>query len=138
MIEPIPSGAAAQNCSQSTKCRVCFEFTTSLTGRAKIPANPIPRPVQSEQLCSDTEQSCEYKSSHGHPNHASMNGKYTVELCRPGGEDTGIERVFERQDDLAIAHKLYRTIAAEYPGRVVMLCDRARVLARSDRLAMPE
>jgi hypothetical protein len=68
----------------------------------------------------------------------SMNGKYTVELCRPGGEDTGIERVFERQDDLAIAHKLYRTIAAEFPGRVVMLCDRARVLARSDRLAMPD
>jgi hypothetical protein len=36
-----------------------------------------------------------------------------------------IERVFERQDDLAIARKLYRTIATEYPGRVVMLCDRA-------------
>jgi hypothetical protein len=54
-----------------------------------------------------------------------MNGKYTIELCRPGGEDTGIERVFERQDDLAIARKLYRTIATEYPGRVVMLCDAA-------------
>jgi hypothetical protein len=35
-----------------------------------------------------------------------MNGKYTVELCRPGGEDAGIERVFERQDYLAIARKL--------------------------------
>ena len=68
-----------------------------------------------------------------------MNGKYTIELCRPGGEDTGIERVFERQDDLAIARKLYRTIATEYPGRVVMLCDRAHVLARSDRLdTMPD
>jgi hypothetical protein len=44
-----------------------------------------------------------------------MNGKYTIELCRPGGEDTGIERVFERQDDLAIARKLYQTIATEYP-----------------------
>jgi hypothetical protein len=62
-----------------------------------------------------------------------MNGKYTIELCRPGGEDTGIERVFERQDDLAIARKLYQTIATEYPGRDVMLRDRARVLARSDR-----
>jgi hypothetical protein len=62
-----------------------------------------------------------------------MDGKYTIELCRPGGEDAGIERVFERQDDLAIARKLYRTIAMEYPGRVVMLCDRARVLARSDQ-----
>jgi hypothetical protein len=62
-----------------------------------------------------------------------MGGKYTIELCRPGGESAGIERVFERQDDLAIARNLYRTIAKEYPDRVVMLCDRARVLARSDR-----
>ena len=62
-----------------------------------------------------------------------MDGKYAVELCRPGGEGAGIERVFERQDDLTIARKLYRTIAKEYPDRVVMLCDRAHVLARSDR-----
>jgi hypothetical protein len=60
-------------------------------------------------------------------------GKYTIEMCRPGGEDAGIERVFERQDDLAIARKLYGILANEYPGRLVMLCDRARVLARSDR-----
>ena len=62
-----------------------------------------------------------------------MDGKYTIELCRPGGEGAGIERVFERQDDLTIARKLYRTIAKEHPDRVVMLCDRAHVLARSDR-----
>ena len=62
-----------------------------------------------------------------------MDGKYTIELCRPGGEGAGIERVFERQVDLTIARKLYRTIAKEHPDRVVMLCDRARVLARSDR-----
>ena len=62
-----------------------------------------------------------------------MDGKYTIELCRPGGEGAGIERVFARQDDLTIARKLYRTIAKEYPDRVVMLCDRGRVLARSDR-----
>jgi len=42
-----------------------------------------------------------------------MNGKYTIELCRPGGEDAGIERVFERQDDLAIARKLYGILANE-------------------------
>jgi hypothetical protein len=69
----------------------------------------------------------------------SVNGKYTIELYRPGGEDTGIERVFERQDDLAIARKLYRTIATEYPGRLVMLCNHPSVLARSDRLdRMPD
>ena len=62
-----------------------------------------------------------------------MNGKYTVELCRPGGEDAGIERVFERQDDLAIARKLYAILANKYPDRLIMLCDRTRVLARSDQ-----
>jgi len=68
-----------------------------------------------------------------------MDGKYTIELCRPGGEGAGIERVFERQDDLTIARNLYRTIAKEYPDRVVMLCDRPRVLARSDQPdAMPD
>lgn len=80
---------------------------------------------------------CERSKAMSRP--IQMNGKYTIELCRPGGEDTGIERVFERQDDLAIARKLYRRIATEYPGRVVMLCDRAHVLARSDRLdTMPD
>ena len=33
------------------------------------------------------------------------------------------------------SRKLYRTIAKEHPDRVVMLCDRAHVLARSDRPA---
>jgi hypothetical protein len=54
-----------------------------------------------------------------------MNGKYTIELCRPGGEDAGIERVFERQDDLAIARKLYTILANKHPDRLIMLCDRA-------------
>jgi hypothetical protein len=60
-----------------------------------------------------------------------MNGKYTIELRRPGGEDAAIERVFER--DLAIARKLFTILANKYPDRLIMLCDRARVLARSDQ-----
>jgi hypothetical protein len=38
--------------------------------------------------------------------------KYSIELFKPGGEGTGIE---------------------EIPGRLIMLCDGTRVLARSDR-----
>ena len=66
-----------------------------------------------------------------------MDGKYTIELCRPGGEGAGIERVFERQDDLTIARKLYRTIAKEHPDRVVMSkafsCFNATVVAFGHR-----
>ena len=71
-----------------------------------------------------------------------MDGKYTIEMCRPAGEDAGIERVFERQDNLAIARKLYRILANEHPDRLIMLCDRARVLgaqrpARHNAALMP-
>lgn len=62
-----------------------------------------------------------------------MAGKYTVELCRQGGPDFGVERVLEDADDLTTARGLYRSWALRSPGRVILLCDRARILARSDR-----
>jgi hypothetical protein len=60
-------------------------------------------------------------------------GKYTIELCAPGGPDAGIEGTIARDDDLATARRLYRAAAADNPDRVVLLCDRARILAWSDR-----
>jgi len=62
-----------------------------------------------------------------------MEGKYSIELFREGGEGAGIERVLVRHDDLATARALYRWHTLNNPGRLVMLCLRARVLARSDR-----
>jgi hypothetical protein len=42
-------------------------------------------------------------------------------------------------DDLATARALYRRAAASHPGRVVILCDGGRILARSDESdTMPE
>ena len=35
--------------------------------------------------------------------------------------------------DLKIARSIYRTRVEEYPGRLIMICDHARVLARSDQ-----
>jgi hypothetical protein len=60
-------------------------------------------------------------------------GKYSIELLR-GGEGTDIQIVLAREDNLNVAHTLYNVIAGQYPDRVVMLCDRARVLARNDLL----
>ena len=60
-------------------------------------------------------------------------GKYTIELFKKGGEGAGLEEILDQHDDLTIARAIYRGRAEQYPGRLIMLCDRARVLARSDR-----
>jgi hypothetical protein len=59
--------------------------------------------------------------------------EYTVELFREGGEGAGVEAELFREERLGVARKLYRATCAKYPRRLVMLCDRARMLARSDR-----
>jgi hypothetical protein len=60
-------------------------------------------------------------------------GKYSVELFREAGEGAGREEIVDRHDNLTVARAIYRGRVSQYPGRLVMLCDRARVLARSDR-----
>jgi hypothetical protein len=62
-----------------------------------------------------------------------MDGKYSVDLFRDGGEGAGIEATLARHDDLATARALYRWHTLNNPGRLVMLRVRTRVLARSDR-----
>lgn len=59
--------------------------------------------------------------------------EYTVELFYEGGEGKGIEAELAREEKLDVARAIYRKMCRQYPGRLVMLCDRARVLARSDR-----
>jgi hypothetical protein len=58
-------------------------------------------------------------------------GKYSIELIR-GGEDNDIQIVLAREDDLKVARTLFSVIADKYPDRLIMLCDRARILARND------
>jgi hypothetical protein len=58
-------------------------------------------------------------------------GKYSVELFKEGGEGAGMEEIVDRHDNLTVARAIYRGRVSQYPGRLVMLCDRARVLARS-------
>jgi hypothetical protein len=61
-------------------------------------------------------------------------GRYSIELCRRGGFVLGVEDVIASDDNLTRARELYWHFVAANPGRVVLLCDRACVLARSDRL----
>ena len=62
-----------------------------------------------------------------------MEGKYSIELFRDGGEGAGIEKVLVRHDSLTATRVLYKAVVLNYAERLIMLCDRARVLARSDR-----
>ena len=68
-----------------------------------------------------------------------MEGKYSIELFRDGGEGAGIEKILIRHDSLNVARALYKVAALNCSERLIMLCDRARLLARSDRPeTMPE
>jgi hypothetical protein len=51
----------------------------------------------------------------------------------PGGPDAGIEGIIASDDNLTTARNLYRAAAADNPGRVVLLCQGDRIVARSDR-----
>jgi hypothetical protein len=59
--------------------------------------------------------------------------KYSIELLKLDGGGAGIEEILDRHADLKIARSIYRTCVEEHPDRLIMLCDGARVLARSDR-----
>jgi len=59
--------------------------------------------------------------------------RYWVVLFNSGGESAGVERELARDPLLELARAKYNESVATYPDRLVMLCDRATVLARSDR-----
>jgi hypothetical protein len=59
--------------------------------------------------------------------------RYWVALFSKGGERAGLERELAREPRLDAARARYNESVATYPYRLVMLCDRATVLARSDR-----
>ena len=59
--------------------------------------------------------------------------RYSIELFKPGGEGAGIAEILDRHADLNAARSIYRKCVEKYPGRLVMLCDGAQIIARSDR-----
>src|SRR5215470_9755484 len=68
-----------------------------------------------------------------------MEGKYSIELFRDGGEGAGVEKILVRHDSLTVARALYKVAALNCSERLIMLCDRARVMTRGDRPeTMPE
>ncbi len=58
--------------------------------------------------------------------------RYSIEL-REGSEDSGVETVLSRYQSLPVARAQFKAAIQKYPDRLVMLRDRVRVLARSDR-----
>jgi hypothetical protein len=60
-------------------------------------------------------------------------GRYSVELFREGTGGPGREEIIDRHDNLTVARAIYRGRVSQYPGRLVRLRERTRVLARSDR-----
>jgi hypothetical protein len=61
----------------------------------------------------------------------AMKTQYSIEFIESRDGLVG-ENVLARESDLDTAHTLYKFCARQFPDRVVLLADRARVLARSD------
>lgn len=59
--------------------------------------------------------------------------KYSVELFKEGAKGARQAEIVDRHDNLTVARAIYRGRVSHYPGRLVLLRDRDRVLARSDR-----
>jgi hypothetical protein len=57
--------------------------------------------------------------------------RYSIELYKHGAG--GIEQVLARHANIKVARSIYQACVTQYPGRLIMLCDGTRVLARSDR-----
>jgi len=62
-----------------------------------------------------------------------VQGKYTIELFHDGGERAGIERILVQHYSLATSRALYKAAVKNNPDRLVVLCDRSHILARSDQ-----
>jgi hypothetical protein len=59
-------------------------------------------------------------------------GRYSIMLFRDGGEGSGIEVMIDGDDRLDVARSLYEREIMKHPRRLLMLCDRSHMLARSD------
>jgi hypothetical protein len=59
-------------------------------------------------------------------------GEYSIELFNEGGEGAGLQEILDRHDNWTIARAIYRGRVSQYPGQLVTLCFRGRILARSD------
>ncbi len=60
-----------------------------------------------------------------------MSVKYSIEIMNEASGS--IDHVFGSNNDLTTARGLYRRACLLFPDRIILLRDRARVLARSDR-----
>jgi hypothetical protein len=66
-----------------------------------------------------------------------VQGKYTIELFRDGGERAGIERVLVQHHSLATSRALYKAAIKNNPERLLILREGARILERSDQPQTP-
>ena len=48
-----------------------------------------------------------------------MEGKYSIELFRDGGEGAGIEKILVRHDSLTVARALYKVAALNCSERLI-------------------
>jgi hypothetical protein len=60
-----------------------------------------------------------------------MSARYSIEVIEQRSEEVSVEHIL-RESDLDAARAFYRFCTRQFPNRVFLLADRARVLERSD------
>ena len=61
----------------------------------------------------------------------SPEGNYAVVLFNLGGEGAGIDVELAHESRLDVARTLYEIMCLQYPGRLVMLYDKAQIYGRA-------
>lgn len=61
-----------------------------------------------------------------------MKAQYRIEVMKESQDGFISTNILARESDLDTARTLYKFCAGQFPNRVILLADRALVLARSD------
>lgn len=62
----------------------------------------------------------------------AMKTQYSIELIKERSDGATSARILARESDFENAQALYKFCKRQFPNRVILLADRALVLARSD------
>jgi len=131
IVTPLPLGFRSRGASAHTPGRTSCWYARQILSRRQCWEEESPQKRSFRAFSGAASDICAARANRDN-RVMGLAGRDTIELFKPGGEGSGIEAVIDSDDRRDQARALYRRAVMRYPRRLIMLCDRARVLARSD------